>query len=138
MPEVLPLHQKCTKSASVTPEVLPPNRKCFRQTGSAFPEPEVHLNCFHHTGDEPKVLPLNRKGTKSPSANRKCTKSALDKAKMYLKCFCCRGGVAISWEVPLLHERCHHHTGGAFTVRKVPPPHRMCRRCYIGGTAAAT
>ena len=75
------VHQKClchTRSASAKPEVLPPNRKCFRQTGSAFSKPEVHLNCFRQTGGAPKVLPLNRKGTKSPSAE----------PEVHQKCFC--------------------------------------------------
>ena len=75
------VHQKCfchTRSASSKPEVLPQNRKCFRQTGSAFLEPEVHLNCVRRTGSAPKVLPLNRNGTKSTSAE----------PEVHQKCFC--------------------------------------------------
>ena len=98
MPEMLPLHQKCTRSATATPEVLPPNqkcfhqtestsskpevlppnRKCFCQTGSTFPILEVHLNCLRQTGNASKVLPLNRK----------CTKCASAEPEVPQMCFC--------------------------------------------------
>ena len=152
--EVLLSHQKCflqTRSASTKPKVFPPNR-------NAIPEPEVHLNCFHQTGDAPKVLPLNWKGTKSASAkpevHQKCfhqtgdapkvrplnwkgTKSASAKPEVYPKCFRRRGGAAVSWEVPLLHGRCHHHTGGAAVAQVVPSLHGRCH-CLMECAAAAT
>ena len=104
------MHQKCTRSASLTTEVLPPNQKCFHQTGSA-----------------PKLLPLNRKGTKS----------AFAKAKVYPKCFRRRGGAAVSWEVPLPYGRCHHHTGCAAVAQVVPSLHGKCHR-FMECAAAAT
>ena len=52
--------------------------------------------------------------------NRKCTKSAFAKAKVYPKCFHRRRGAAVSWEVLLPHGRCHHYTGGAAVAQEVP------------------
>ena len=129
------VHQKCfchTRSASSKPEVLPPNRKHFRQTGSAFPEPEVHLNCFRQIRGAPKVLLLNLKGIKSTSAEPEVHQKCSAKAKVYPKCFRRRGGAAVAREVPLSLRRCLHCTGGATASQNVPQLLHRWRRRYIG------
>ena len=123
---------KVHQISSSKPEVFPPNRKCFRQTGSAFFELEVHLNCFHQTGGAPKVLSLNRKGTKGTSAHHKCFCQSKSVPKVLPPQGRCRRfmvGAAAVWELPPPHGRCSCRTGGAVTAREVPPPHGMYHRC---------
>ena len=138
VPEILLLHQKCARSASVTPEVLLSHQKCFCHTRSASTKPKVfppNRKCFSQTGSAPKLLPPNWRCTKSastePEGHQKCFRQTGSAPKVLLPKQKCTQIASVAREVPPSHGSCRCHTGGAFTGWKVPPPHGMCLATYV-------